>query len=115
MRFALHVFRKKLFSLLIKGMVYTLIAMLCFSIVNSGSASTAMSLNYEESAKGKTPNGSRFSVSDFLSQDYLNAVLTEAGLQHDITTAELSDMLPDHLDECPGGDGRERLLYFLVL
>lgn len=93
MRFALHVFRKKLFSLLIKGIVYTLIAMLCFSIVNSSSASTVMSLNYEESAKGKTPNGSRFSVSDFLSQDYLNAVLTEAGLQHDITTAELSDML----------------------
>ena len=28
MRFALHVFRKKLFSLLIKGIVYTLIAVL---------------------------------------------------------------------------------------
>ena len=42
MRFALHVFRKKLFSLLIKGIVYTVIAMLCFIIVNSGSASTVM-------------------------------------------------------------------------
>ena len=63
-----------------------------------------MSLNYEESAKGKTPNGSRFSLSDFLVQDYMHdAKLTRAiGFQGELTAADL----PDIISIYPTSNGR---------
>ena len=52
-----------------------------------------MSLNYEESVTGKTPNGARFSESEFLTQEYLEAILQATGLQDDLTTADLADCI----------------------
>ena len=42
------------------GAVLLIIGMMFFTIRNENSASKIMSLNYEESTKGKTPNGSRY-------------------------------------------------------
>lgn len=91
--FLVHTFYKKakillclLLCSLVGGLIY-------FGIAGCATVSCVMSLNYEESAKGKTPNGGRFSASDFLSQDYLNAILQKTGLQGEITTSELADMI----------------------
>ena len=67
--------------------------MCVLTTVKSFSATTTMSLNYEESVTGKTPNGARFSESEFLTQEYLEAVIQATGLQDDLTTSELADCI----------------------
>ena len=67
--------------------------MIVLTTVKSFGASTTMSLNYEESVTGKTPNGARFSESEFLTQEYLEAILQATGLQDDLTTADLADCI----------------------
>ncbi len=47
----------------------------------------------ELSVTGKTPNGARFSESEFLTQEYLEAILQATGLQDDLTTADLADCI----------------------
>ena len=93
LHFLLHVFFKKLFSIVLIGIGAVIIAMMCFTINSESSASKTMSLNYEESTKGKTPNGSRFSLSDFLVQDYMNDIIEEIGFQGELTAADLSDII----------------------
>ena len=75
------------------GVVCTLVFMFVLTTVKSFGASTTMSLNYEESVTGKTPNGARFSESEFLTQEYLEAILQATGLQDDLTTADLADCI----------------------
>ena len=75
------------------GVVCTLGFMFVLTTVKSFGASTTMSLNYEESVTGKTPNGARFSESEFLTQEYLEAILQATGLQDDLTTADLADCI----------------------
>ncbi len=93
LHFLLHVFFKKLFSIALIGIGAVIIAMMCFTINSESSASKTISLNYEESTKGKTPNGSRFSLSDFLVQDYMNDIIDEIGFQGELTAADLSDII----------------------
>lgn len=92
--FLFQVFFKRFFTLLTVGIVCTLIGMMFFTIRNENSASKIMSLNYEESTKGKTPNGSRFSLSNFLTQDYLNDIIEHIGFQNELTAAELTETSP---------------------
>ena len=79
--------------LFVVGVVCTLMFMCVLTTVKSFSATTTMSLNYEESVTGKTPNGARFSESEFLTQEYLEAILQATGLQDDLTTSELADCI----------------------
>ena len=92
-RFLFHVFLKHIFSLAMVGVIFALIGMIIFTISNENTAYKTMSLNYEESAKGKTPNGSRFSLSNFLTQDYLNAMIERIGFQGELTAAELTEIV----------------------
>lgn len=91
--FCFRFFSKGFFTLLTVGIVCTLIGMMFFTIRNENSASKIMSLNYEESTKGKTPNGSRFSLSNFLTQDYLNDIIEHIGFQNELTAAELTEII----------------------
>lgn len=89
----LRVLREQLRRMMFLGAVLLVLFMLTFRMVRSQQASTVMSLNYEESVTGKTPNGSRFSTSEFLGDDYLQDILQATGLQDDLTTEELADCL----------------------
>ncbi len=70
-RLLFEVFVQKVRWLFVVGVVCTLGFMFVLTTVKSFGASTTMSLNYEESVTGKTPNGARFSESEFLTQEYL--------------------------------------------
>ena len=91
--FLFQVFFKRFFTLLTVGVVCTLIGMMFFTIRNENSASKIMSLNYEESTKGKTPNGSRFNLSSFLTQDYLNDIIEHIGFQNELTAEALTEII----------------------
>lgn len=88
-----EVFVQQVRRLFVVGVVCTLVFMLALTTAKSVSASTTMSLNYEESVTGKTPNGARFSESEFLTQEYLEAILQATGLQDDLTTTDLADCI----------------------
>lgn len=88
-----EVFMQKVRGLFVLGVVCTLVFMLALTTLKSFTASTTMSLNYEESVTGKTPNGARFSESEFLTQEYLEAILQATGLQDDLTTMDLADCI----------------------
>ena len=92
-RLLFEVFVQKVRRLFAVGVVCTLGFMFVLTTVKSFGASTTMSLNYEESVTGKTPNGARFSESEFLTQEYLEAILQATGLQDDLTTADLADCI----------------------
>ena len=92
-RLLCEVFLLRVRRLFVVGVVCTLIFMCVLTTVKSFSATTTMSLNYEESVTGKTPNGARFSESEFLTQEYLEAILQATGLQDDLTTSELADCI----------------------
>ena len=92
-RLLCEVFLLRVRRLFVVGVVCTLVFMCVLTTVKSFSATTTMSLNYEESVTGKTPNGARFSESEFLTQEYLEAILQATGLQDDLTTSELADCI----------------------
>ena len=92
-RLLCEVFLLQVRRLFVVGVVCTLMFMCVLTTVKSFSATTTMSLNYEESVTGRTPNGARFSESEFLTQKYLEAILQAAGLQDDLTTSELADCI----------------------
>lgn len=92
-RFLCEVFLLRVRRLFVVGVVCTLMFMCVLTTVKSFSATTTMSLNYEESVTGRTPNGARFSESEFLTQEYLEAIIQAAGLQDDLTTSELADCI----------------------
>lgn len=92
-RLLCEVFLLRVRRLFVVGVVCTLMFMCVLTTVKSFSATTTMSLNYEESVTGRTPNGARFSESEFLTQEYLEAVIQATGLQDDLTTSELADCI----------------------
>ena len=92
-RLLFEVFVQRVRWLFAVGVVCTLVFMFVLTTVKSFGASTTMSLNYEESVTGKTPNGARFSESEFLTQEYLEAIRQATGLQDDLTTADLADCI----------------------
>ena len=60
-------------------------------IGNLHSASTILSLDYEEAAKGLTPNGMRFNVFEIRSPEVMERLIDYAGLDGTITPDELSE------------------------
>ena len=62
-------------------------------VVSQNTASCVMSLNYEESSKGTTPNGTRFNVSELRSTEVAELALEAAGLQGKIDPKEIADAI----------------------
>lgn len=85
------------------------VCMAAYHFLNVGTVQTTMSLNYEQSTKGKTPNDTRFNGAEFLSQDYLEAIIEAAGLQDMLSTDELYEMLSikPYNRRSSGSDGEE--------
>ena len=60
-------------------------------IANLHTASTVLSLDYEEASKGLTPNGMRFNVFEIRSPEVMERLIDYAGLDGTITPDELSE------------------------
>ena len=60
-------------------------------IANLHTASTVLSLDYEEASKGLTPNGMRFNVFEIRSPEVMERLIDYAGLSGKVTPDELSE------------------------
>ena len=60
-------------------------------IANLHTASTVLSLDYEEASKGLTPNGMRFNVFEIRSPEVMERLIDYAGLDGTVTPDELSE------------------------
>ena len=77
------------------ALAFFLIVILAFCgyqyIKASHTASTILSLDYEEASKGLTPNGMRFNIFEIRSSEVMERLIGYAGLEGKITPEELSD------------------------
>lgn len=64
-----------------------------FYVTELFKSSAVMSLNFEESSKGRNPNGTRFNISDFRSLDVAEAAIEAAGLTGKIEPADMVDAI----------------------
>lgn len=64
-----------------------------FYITEQYKASAVMSLNFEESSKGRNPNGTRFNISDFRSLEVAQAAIEDAGLTGKVEPADIVDAI----------------------
>ena len=91
LRNALRVFRKRGFFVLVFFLTVFL-ALCCFHYTRSlRTASTVLSLDYAEAAKGMTPNGVRLNIFEIRSAEVMERLIGYAGLEGKITPDELSE------------------------
>lgn len=64
-----------------------------YYIDSMNQAKATMMLNYEESAKGLAPNSTRFNISSFTSEEVMENVIKNAGLENVITPQELANRI----------------------
>ena len=85
------VFRKR--GLLVLAFILIVFLALCsFHYIKSfRTASTILSLDYEEASKGLTPNGLRFNIYEIRSGEVMERLIAYAGLEGKITPDELSE------------------------
>ena len=60
---------------------------------NLHTASTVLSLDYEEASKGLTPNGTRFNIFEIQSAEVMERLMEYAGLEGQISPEELSECI----------------------
>ena len=91
MRNAIRVFRKRwYFFFTVFLIVFLAVCGFHYSRSNR-TASTVLSLDYEEASKGLTPNGMRFNIFEIRSGEVMKRLIDYAGLEGRITPEELSD------------------------
>ncbi len=86
-------FRKREFFILILFLIITLSLCGFHYIRNLHTASTILSLDYEEASKGLTPNGMRFNIFEIRSVEVMERLIRYAGLEGKITPDELSECI----------------------
>ena len=72
---------------------------------NRHTASTVLSLDYEEASRGLTPNQTRFNIFEIQSAEVMERLIEYAGLQEQITPDELSECIsvqPTHAKSVSG-------------
>ena len=84
-------FRKRGVKVAALFMVFFLAFCVFHCIGNLYSASTILSLDYEEASKGLTPNGMRFNVFEIRSPEVMERLIDYAELDGKITPDELSE------------------------
>lgn len=91
MRSAFQAFRKRKHLVLAVFLILCLV--LCFVQYNWNlhTASTILSLDYEEASKGLTPNRTRFNIFEIRSSEVMKRLIAYAGLEGRITPEELSE------------------------
>ena len=88
---AFEVFRKRGF-LILASFLIVFLALCGFHYVrNLRTASTILSLDYEEASKGLTPNRTRFNIFEIRSGEVMERLIDSAGLGGTVTPAELSE------------------------
>ena len=93
MRNALKVFRKRWRFFLIVFMLVFLALCGYHYFVNKHTASTVLSLDYEEASKGLTPNRTRFNIFEIQGGEVMERLIEYAGLEGKITPKELSECI----------------------
>ena len=90
-RDALEVFRKRKF-LVIASFLIIFLALCGFHYYKGlHSASTILSLDYEEASKGLTPNQTRFNIFEIRGGEVMERLMDYAGLEGKVTPDELSE------------------------
>ena len=93
MRSALAAFRKRKF-LVLAFFLIVFLALCAFHYTKSlHTASTILSLDYEEASKGLTPNRTRFNIFEIQSGEVMERLIGYAGLEGKITPDELSECI----------------------
>lgn len=89
----LTVFIKRFWSLFLACILVFVCLCGYFYVDSYKTVQSVMTLNYEQSAKGQNPNGTRFNISDLSSETVLKRAIEYAGLTGQVTPAELANNL----------------------
>ena len=89
---AFEVFRKRRFFVLAAFLIICLALCSFHYVRNLHTASTILSLDYEEASKGLAPNRTRFNIFEIKSDEVMERLIDYAGLKGKVT--------PDQLSEC---------------
>ena len=91
---AFEAFRKRKYLVLTAFLIIALVLCGVQYLMNTRStASTVLSLDYEEASKGLAPNGTRFSIYEIRSSEVMGRLIGYAGLEGKITPEELSECI----------------------
>ena len=91
---AFEAFRKRKYLVLTAFLIIALVLCGVQYLMNTCStASTVLSLDYEEASKGLAPNGTRFSIYEIRSSEVMGRLIGYAGLEGKITPEELSECI----------------------
>ena len=60
---------------------------------NLNSASATLNLRYDQAYEGLNPNGTRFNINELLSEEVLKTAIERAGLENELSVADLVDSL----------------------
>ena len=93
LRNAFEVFRKRRFFVIATFLIISLALCGFHYFKNLHTASTILSLDYEEASKGLTPNQTRFNIFEIQSGEVMERLIDYAGLEGKITPNELSECI----------------------
>ena len=93
LRKAFEKFRKRRFVVLACFLIISLALCGFHYYRNLHTASTVLSLDYEEASRGLTPNRTRFNIFEIQSAEVMERLIEYAGLQGQITPDELSECI----------------------
>ena len=91
LRSALQVFWKRKYLVLAVFLVVCLVVCGVHFCRNLHTASTILSLDYEEASKGLTPNKTRLNIFEIRSSEVMERLIAYAGLEGKVTPEELSE------------------------
>ena len=91
LRNALQAFRKRGWLVLASFLIAFLVLCGVYYVRSLHTASTILSLDYEEASKGLTPNRLRFNIFEIRSGEVMEKLIEYAGLEGKITPDELSE------------------------
>ena len=91
LRNTINVFRRRKFLVLASFLIIFLALCGFHYARNMRTASTVLSLDYEEASKGLTPNRTRLNIFEIQSDEVMKKLIDYAGLEGKITPAELSE------------------------
>ena len=89
----MRVIANQWFVLLCAGISVLLVCSLYFYFQNDREATVVLSLNYEQSTQGLTPNDTRFSISEVRSEAVAQRAIQYAGLEGQIDPEDLIDCI----------------------
>ena len=89
LRSAFELFRKRKLFVFASFLIIALVLCGVQYLINTHTASTVLSLDYEEASKGLAPNGTRFNIFEIRSSEVMDRLIGYAGLEGKITPEDL--------------------------